>query len=41
MLATAGSEAQVVRAVAGLNAKRERRYFASTEYAWQAQTLIE
>lgn len=41
MLATASSAPQVIRAVAGLNAKRQRRYFASTEDAWQVQELME
>lgn len=31
----------VVSALAGVNAKRQRRYFLSTEGSWQIQTLVE
>ena len=41
LLRVARASAQVVGAVAGVNAKRQRRYFLSTEGSWQVQSLVE
>ncbi len=41
LLEVARREQEVVAAVAGLNAKRQRRFFSSSEGSWQVQDLME
>lgn len=41
LLDVARREPEIVAAVAGLNAKRQRRFFASSEGSWQVQELVE
>jgi TldD protein len=41
MLGAAAREPRVINAVAGINAKRQRRYFSSSEGSWQVQHLME
>lgn len=41
LLQVARASSLVVAAVAGVNAKRQRRYFLSTEGSWQVQSLVE
>jgi len=41
LLAAARARREIVDAMAGVNAKRQRRYFLSSEGSWQVQHLVE